>query len=162
MAGKEMRPGFNAPRRRFVLDDGMAVYLKVLNSGSDDQCVVCREKICAGCEKVFAPCGHDFHSLCVRRHSMTCPVCGLKIFGENNKCSTYVFTVSKITDKRLKQGNQLECAICQENFCVGDYEIFLPCIHTFHSGCVSGWFGSSTKCPICRMNIGEYLVHFPR
>jgi len=43
-----------------------------------------------------------------------------------------------------------QCAICLEDFRVGEFLTELPCLHFFHVSCVTGWFRRSTQCPLCR------------
>ncbi|CAM9575097.1 unnamed protein product [Choristocarpus tenellus] len=42
-----------------------------------------------------------------------------------------------------------QCSICLENFRQGDVIRRLPCLHSFHSHCVSNWLRRSGKCPHC-------------
>lgn len=46
-----------------------------------------------------------------------------------------------------------QCAICQENFAVGEEVRCLPCEHNFHSGCIDQWLILQKKCPLCRHDI---------
>lgn len=43
-----------------------------------------------------------------------------------------------------------QCAICLEDFSVGEFLTELPCLHFFHVSCVTNWFRRSTQCPLCR------------
>lgn len=45
------------------------------------------------------------------------------------------------------------CAICKEEFYVGDNCKTLPCVHIFHSQCIVPWLCSSHSCPICRYEL---------
>ena len=36
--------------------------------------------------------------------------------------------------------------------CLGS-AVHLPCRHTFHSGCLTTWFSSSSTCPVCRFDV---------
>ncbi|CAN6335524.1 unnamed protein product [Urochloa humidicola] len=42
------------------------------------------------------------------------------------------------------------CAICIEDFEVGDDLIVMPCAHGFHDGCIAEWLARSRLCPCCR------------
>ena len=50
-----------------------------------------------------------------------------------------------------------ECAICMENFVIGDGKLIaeLKCHnkHIFHLNCMSEWVKKSKKCPLCRVEI---------
>ena len=44
------------------------------------------------------------------------------------------------------------CAICQEGF--GDTcSRLVRCSHQFHHACITQWFGSSVRCPVCRDDV---------
>jgi hypothetical protein len=42
------------------------------------------------------------------------------------------------------------CAICIEDFEVGDDLGVMPCSHSFHEGCIAKWLACSRLCPCCR------------
>ncbi|CAM0148122.1 unnamed protein product [Urochloa decumbens] len=42
------------------------------------------------------------------------------------------------------------CAICIEDFEVGDELSVMPCAHGFHKGCIAKWLERSRLCPCCR------------
>lgn len=48
-----------------------------------------------------------------------------------------------------------QCAICQECYEVKEQYIILPCLHRFHSQCVSKWFERKNTCPICKRRVTE-------
>uniref|UniRef100_A0A7S4MS13 RING-type domain-containing protein n=1 Tax=Vannella robusta TaxID=1487602 RepID=A0A7S4MS13_9EUKA len=45
------------------------------------------------------------------------------------------------------------CSICQENFEEGEVVTKLPCGHTHHKDCISGWFNEHNSCPVCRYEL---------
>lgn len=54
----------------------------------------------------------------------------------------------------------MTCAICLEDYCVGEKLRILPCRHKFHALCVDSWLTSwRTFCPVCkrdaRTNTGD-------
>ena len=55
------------------------------------------------------------------------------------------------------EGDVGDCAICQEEFKVGDIMVPLPCNdihpHIFHKDCISPWVRSHDTCPVCRGKI---------
>lgn len=55
------------------------------------------------------------------------------------------------------EGDIGECAICQEDFKVGETIIPLPCNethpHVFHKQCIEPWVVSNNTCPVCRGKI---------
>lgn len=52
-----------------------------------------------------------------------------------------------------------DCAICQEEFCIGDSFVPLPCsethVHKFHKDCIVPWLRRNKTCPVCRATISE-------
>lgn len=47
-----------------------------------------------------------------------------------------------------------ECAICLEDFQVGQFcQVFPVCNHIFHSDCIDHWLQKKSTCPICRSRI---------
>ncbi|XP_057515652.1 probable E3 ubiquitin-protein ligase RHY1A [Amaranthus tricolor] len=54
---------------------------------------------------------------------------------------------------RWKSGEQEECAVCLDEFKVGDNLLNLPCAHRFHSTCLVPWLHNNAHCPCCRMSI---------
>ena len=51
-------------------------------------------------------------------------------------------------DIAIEDGN---CAICQESVTVATR--LRNCSHTFHRGCITNWFGMSSRCPVCRDDV---------
>mmetsp|Transcript_66624 Transcript_66624/g.131370 ORF Transcript_66624/g.131370 Transcript_66624/m.131370 type:complete len:414 (-) Transcript_66624:207-1448(-) len=50
----------------------------------------------------------------------------------------------------FESAEEKQCAICLEDFRVGEFLTELPCLHFFHVSCVTNWFRRSTQCPLCR------------
>ncbi|KAJ8553790.1 hypothetical protein K7X08_024468 [Anisodus acutangulus] len=45
----------------------------------------------------------------------------------------------------------VDCAVCLENFKVGEKCRLLPkCNHSFHAQCIDSWLKQTGACPICR------------
>jgi len=51
-------------------------------------------------------------------------------------------------------GDQTRCAICFEDFEGGDCLKTMPCMHFYHSTCISRWLGTSNACPVCKTSAG--------
>uniref|UniRef100_A0A5B6YID6 Putative RING-H2 finger protein ATL56-like n=1 Tax=Davidia involucrata TaxID=16924 RepID=A0A5B6YID6_DAVIN len=52
---------------------------------------------------------------------------------------------------REKGSSPVDCAVCLDNFKVGDKCRLLPlCKHSFHAQCVDSWLLKTPICPICR------------
>ncbi|XP_072979858.1 uncharacterized protein [Typha angustifolia] len=49
-----------------------------------------------------------------------------------------------------KAAEQVECAVCLEDFKTGDILLHLTCSHRFHWSCAAPWIKTSSNCPICR------------
>lgn len=43
-----------------------------------------------------------------------------------------------------------ECALCLEEYELGEKVLTLPCKHFFHEDCVRPWFAKSLLCPLCQ------------
>lgn len=55
-----------------------------------------------------------------------------------------------------KGSSPVDCAVCLENFKVGDKCRLLPlCKHSFHAQCVDLWLLKTPICPICRSRTGS-------
>ncbi|GAB4828189.1 hypothetical protein Ancab_035106 [Ancistrocladus abbreviatus] len=52
-----------------------------------------------------------------------------------------------------KPWEQEECAVCLEQFRVGENLVNLPCAHKFHSRCLVPWLENNSLCPCCRTAI---------
>lgn len=46
------------------------------------------------------------------------------------------------------------CAICQEAISSGGV-VLRHCSHGYHRDCISSWFSTSVRCPVCRHDIRE-------
>ena len=61
---------------------------------------------------------------------------------------------SKINDEKLiKNENIKKCAICLDNYKVGDKISYLPCFHLYHSKCIKKWLKCSKMCPLCKKEV---------
>lgn len=49
--------------------------------------------------------------------------------------------------------NDSMCGICLSNYKVGEFEIELPCSHSFHGECIKTWLVRNGTCPLCRADI---------
>ncbi|GMH18987.1 hypothetical protein Nepgr_020828 [Nepenthes gracilis] len=52
-----------------------------------------------------------------------------------------------------KPWEQEECAVCLEEFRLGENLMNLPCAHKFHSRCLTPWLEKNSHCPCCRKAI---------
>lgn len=51
----------------------------------------------------------------------------------------------------------VECELCLEDYKAGDELMRLPCMHAFHSGCVSPWLQKAGSCPVCQIDACQAL-----
>lgn len=51
-----------------------------------------------------------------------------------------------------------ECVICMIEFSVGDSIRYLPCMHTYHVGCIDDWLMRSLTCPSCMEPVDAALL----
>ena len=53
------------------------------------------------------------------------------------------------------------CVVCMEELAAkggGDTVVRLPCSHSLHRGCIMPWFCRVATCPMCRHDMGKYLI----
>jgi hypothetical protein len=46
-----------------------------------------------------------------------------------------------------------QCAVCLDDFHVGEILRLLPCAHTFHRFCIDKWLEDNLDCPVCKTDI---------
>lgn len=51
---------------------------------------------------------------------------------------------------QVSDGKLPDCAICLENFAVGESVRTIPCFHSFHKNCIDPWLANKAECPICK------------
>ncbi|CAK8563283.1 unnamed protein product [Lathyrus sativus] len=54
-----------------------------------------------------------------------------------------------VTKEDVDNNNAL-CAVCKDEFAVGDEVKLLPCSHRYHGDCIVPWLGIRNTCPVCR------------
>ena len=55
-----------------------------------------------------------------------------------------------------------DCAICQEDYIMGDKINYMTCAHRFHSHCIQRWLRRSPLCPICKIDVLEADAKYKR
>ena len=55
--------------------------------------------------------------------------------------------------KHQKRCKSCACAICLEDFVIGERVVMLPCKHCYHRICILECLKSHTRCPLCRLEI---------
>lgn len=64
-----------------------------------------------------------------------------------------LINIPVITISQEEVDKKLECAICMEDFRLGEEAKKLPCKHCFHQPCISEWLKLHGTCPVCRKNL---------
>lgn len=62
------------------------------------------------------------------------------------------------SSKENSQNNSRECVICMLEFAAGDPVRCLPCMHTYHVGCIDDWLMRSLTCPSCLEPVDAALL----
>lgn len=56
-------------------------------------------------------------------------------------------------ERKPGTGTGDECSICLDEFVEGRAVTLLPCVHFFHSKCISSWLTRAGDCPACRLAV---------
>ncbi|XP_077237679.1 uncharacterized protein LOC143879273 [Tasmannia lanceolata] len=57
-----------------------------------------------------------------------------------------------LTQNDVENDNAL-CAVCKDEFCVGEQAIRFPCFHHYHRDCILPWLAIRNTCPVCRYEL---------
>ena len=59
-----------------------------------------------------------------------------------------------INDEKLKSfGIENTCAVCKDEFIIGQECLLMPCQHHFHKDCLLPWLNERNSCPVCRFEL---------
>lgn len=53
-------------------------------------------------------------------------------------------------DDLLCMVSSCSCAVCLEDYAIGETVRTIPCFHTFHTKCIDPWLSTKATCPICK------------
>ena len=60
----------------------------------------------------------------------------------------------KINEEKIKEfGIENSCAVCKEEFIIGEECLLMPCNHHFHGNCLIPWLKERNSCPVCRYEL---------
>ena len=60
----------------------------------------------------------------------------------------------KINEKKIKEfGIENSCAVCKDEFNIGEECLSMPCNHNFHKDCIIPWLKERNSCPVCRYEL---------
>ena len=59
-----------------------------------------------------------------------------------------------IDEKKIKEfGFENSCAVCKDEFNIGEECLSMPCNHYFHGNCLLPWLKERNSCPVCRYEL---------
>ena len=60
----------------------------------------------------------------------------------------------KINEEKIKEfGFENSCAVCKDEFNIGEECLSMPCNHYFHGNCLIPWLKERNSCPVCRYEL---------
>ena len=60
----------------------------------------------------------------------------------------------KIDENKIKEfGFENSCAVCKDEFSIGEECLSMPCNHYFHGDCLLPWLEKRNSCPTCRYEL---------
>ncbi|KAL2241620.1 UNVERIFIED_CONTAM: E3 ubiquitin-protein ligase RING1-like protein [Sesamum indicum] len=59
-----------------------------------------------------------------------------------------------LTKEEIEENNNVVvCAVCKDEFAVGDKVTRMPCCHLYHGECILPWLSIRNTCPVCRYQL---------
>jgi len=60
----------------------------------------------------------------------------------------------RINEEKIKEfGFENSCAVCKDEFNIGEECLSMPCNHNFHKDCIIPWLNERNSCPVCRYEL---------
>lgn len=67
--------------------------------------------------------------------------------------------IQHLPTRRYDGTKKGECVICMMELLVGEEVRYLPCMHTYHAGCIDDWLLRSLTCPSCMEPVDAALIN---
>ncbi|KAL0343754.1 UNVERIFIED_CONTAM: E3 ubiquitin-protein ligase RING1-like [Sesamum angustifolium] len=59
-----------------------------------------------------------------------------------------------LTKEEIEENNNVVvCAVCKDEFAVGEKVTRMPCCHLYHGECILPWLSIRNTCPVCRYQL---------
>ncbi|EFJ17614.1 hypothetical protein SELMODRAFT_8109, partial [Selaginella moellendorffii] len=58
-----------------------------------------------------------------------------------------------ISKDHLRNDEFSSCAVCKDDYAVGNKVRQMPCKHVYHQDCILPWLALHGTCPVCRYDV---------
>ncbi|XP_031091717.1 E3 ubiquitin-protein ligase MPSR1-like [Ipomoea triloba] len=77
------------------------------------------------------------------------------VLGKDGQPPASKASIEALRSVEIGEEEEGECAICLEEWGLGETAKEMPCRHRFHKECIEKWLGIHGSCPVCRHKMPE-------
>ncbi|KAH0456934.1 hypothetical protein IEQ34_014841 [Dendrobium chrysotoxum] len=70
-----------------------------------------------------------------------------------SKSAVEALPIIKISEEMVAGDVEAQCAVCKDEFELGDEAMQMPCKHIYHQDCIVPWLELHNSCPVCRFEL---------